>query len=140
MGMGGRRLAVLAAVALLPSIAAAQIIPTGSPAADITLAKAIADWRVFVTCSALESQTNWHVVNDLYHDIKAASEILRANDIPEETIAAFAAAADPEALSPGPDTPFKDLEEMCIMHPSWHELWLDRDFTFLERDLPKAFP
>lgn len=134
--MGGLALALT----LLTTPATAQIIPTGTPAADITLTKGIADWRIFVTCSALDYQTNWSVVDELYHDITAASAILKANNVPQEAIAAFAAAADPEALSPAPDTPFANVLDLCLAHPDWSERWLDRAFTFLERDLPKAFP
>ena len=132
--------APLLTLALLATPATAQIIPTGTPAADIVLTKGIADWRVFVTCSALDYQTNWNVVDELYHDITAASAILKANDVPEEVITAFAAAADPEALSPPPDTPFSNVLDLCLANKHWPDRWLDRDFTFLERDLPKAFP
>ena len=132
--------APLLTLALLTTPATAQIIPTGTPAADIVLTQGIADWRVFVTCSALDYQTNWNVVEELYHDITAASAILKANDVPEEAIAAFAAAADPEALSPPPDTPFSNVLDLCVANKDWPDRWLDRDFTFLERDLPKAFP
>jgi len=138
-GMGGRPLVLLAAL-LLASPLSAQIIPTGSPAADIILTKGIADWRIFVTCSALDYQTNWLVVDELYHDITAASAILKANNVPDAAITAFAAAADPEALSPPPDTPFAEVLELCLASSDWSARWLDREFTFLERDLPKAFP
>ncbi len=136
LGIAGLTLATL----LLATSATAQIIPTGTPAADIILTQGIADWRIFITCSALDYQTNWNVVNELYHDITAASAILKANTVPQEAITAFAAAADPEALSPPPDTPFADVQKLCLAHPNWSDLWLDRAFTFLERDLPKAFP
>ncbi len=137
LGVGGLALALTIAI---PLPTQAQIIPTGTPAADITLTQGIADWRIFVTCSALDYQTNWSVVDELYHDITAASAILKANNVPQQAIAAFAAAADPEALSPTPDTPFADVQELCLAHPDWSDRWLDRKFTFLERDLPKAFP
>jgi len=137
MGVGGLALALTIA---LTTQATAQIIPTGTPAADIVLTQGIADWRVFVTCSALDTQANWHVVNELYHDITAASAILTANNVPQEAIAAFAAAADPDALSPDPDTPFGNVLELCLAHPDWSDRCLDRKFTFLERDLAKAFP
>ncbi|HQY44807.1 MAG TPA: hypothetical protein PK450_11590 [Paracoccaceae bacterium] len=130
----------LIAALLLPRTAEAQIMPTGTPAADIVLTQGIADWRVFVTCSSLDYQTNWNVVDELYHDITAASAILKANNVPEEAIAAFAAAADPEALSPAPDTPFAEVQKLCLANADWPERWLDRAFTFLERDLPRAFP
>ncbi len=117
-----------------------QIIPTGTPAADIILTQGIADWRLFVTCSALDYQTNWHVVNELYHDITAASAILKANNVPDDAIAAFAAAADPEALSPPPDTPFANVLDLCLANKDWSDRWVDQAFTVLGRDLPKAFP
>jgi len=124
MGVGGLALALTIA---LTTQATAQIIPTGTPAADIVLTQGIADWRVFVTCSALDTQANWHVVNELYHDITAASAILTANNVPD-------------ALSPDPDTPFGNVLELCLAHPDWSDRCLDRKFTFLERDLAKAFP
>ena len=137
LGVGGLALALTIA---LTTPALAQIVPTGTPAADIVLTQGIADWRVFVTCSALDHKTNWSMVDELYHDITAASAILQANDVPPAAIAAFAAAADPEALSPPPDTPFAEVRELCLAHPDWSDRWLDRAFTFLERDLLKAFP
>ncbi|WP_309665134.1 hypothetical protein [Tabrizicola sp.] len=139
-GQARDAVALTLAALLLATQATAQIIPTGTPAADIVLTQGIADWRIFVTCSALDYQTNWNVVDELYHDITAASAILKANNVPQEAIAAFAAAADPEALSPPPDTPFADVQELCLAHPDWSDRWLDRAFTFLERDLAKAFP
>ena len=144
LGVGGHLRPICSCVALtlalLATPATAQIIPTGTPAADIVLTQGIADWRVFVTCSALDYQTNWNVVDELYHDITAASAILKANDVPEEVITAFAAAADPEALSPPPDTPFSNVLDLCVANKDWPDRWLDRDFTLLARDLPKAFP
>ena len=140
LGVGGHLRPIGLALTLLTTAAQAQIIPTGTPAADIILTKGIADWRLFVTCSALDYQTNWHVVNELYHDITAASAILKANNVPDDAIAAFAAAADPEALSPPPDTPFANVLDLCLANKDWSDRWVDQAFTVLGRDLPKAFP
>lgn len=130
-----------AALALvLANPAAAQIIPTGTPAADITLSTAIADWRIFVTCSALDAPTHAQVLTALLRDTDAATSVLTANNVPVEAIAAFKAAASPAALTPAPDTPFEEVQKFCATQANWSDRWRDRQFTDLARALPLAFP
>lgn len=136
-----RRICVaLACLALMPASAFAQIVPTGTPAADILLASAIADYRVFVTCSLLDPAAHTKVVTGLSDEIRRASVILKAKGVPDATIAAFIAAADPATLVPAPDTPFAEVQEYCGDHSDWSERWQGRDFTGLDRDLPMALP
>ncbi len=49
-------------------------------------------------------------------------------------------AASPEALSPAPDAPLADLHGLCSAKPDSSERWLDRRFTFIDRDLTQAIP
>lgn len=136
-----RSLAFWAALALgLTGPAAAQIIPTGTPAADIALSAAIADWRIFVTCSALDPSTHAQVLAAVDKDVEAAKAILTANAVRAEAITAFQATARPAALMPAPDTPFEEVQRLCMTQADWSERWLKGQFTNLARALPLALP
>jgi hypothetical protein len=134
-----RRAAALALALVLSGPAAAQVIPTGTPAADITLSAAIADWRIFVTCSALDPATHALVVDALARDTDAAMAILTTNQVPLEAITAFKTAASPVALTPAPDTPFEEVQKFCATQADWPERWRDGRFKALARTLPQAF-
>jgi hypothetical protein len=139
MGVGGRPLAILLAL-LLTTPTHAQIIPTGSPAADIVLSRALADQRVFLTCTALDPD-NHRIARDFWQaDVAAAVTVLTENAVPPEAIAAFTAAADPAALALPPDTPFAEVADFCQAQAKWFLRWNRRDFTELARQLPGAFP
>ncbi|NJS38025.1 MAG: hypothetical protein HC783_02425 [Rhodobacteraceae bacterium] len=109
--------------------ASAQIIPTGTPAADITLSTAIADWRIFVTCSVLDPATHRLVLDALAEDTAAAMAILTANQVPVEAISAFQAAASPYALTPAPDTPFEEVAKLCATQADWSARWREGRLT-----------
>jgi hypothetical protein len=128
--------AVLTLCLALP--ATAQIIPTGTPAADIVLSQALADQRVFLTCTALDAD-NHRIALDLWQaDVAAAVTLLKAKAIAPEAITAFTAAADPAALALPPDTPFAAVADYCRAQPQWFMRWTNRDFTELARALPEA--
>ncbi len=76
----------------------AQVIPTGTPAADILLSQAIAEQRVFLTCSSLDPALHGRVTDAWLGDVEAATGLLTANQVPAEAIAAFQAAANVESL------------------------------------------
>lgn len=124
---------------LLATPASAQIIPTGTPAADILLSKAIAEQRVLHTCSAFDAVAHRSIVDLWAMDVNLATEILAANAVPPEAIAAFTAAAAPEALMPAPETPFEDVKQLCDSHPDWQGRIARFDVIILANDLPKAF-
>jgi hypothetical protein len=132
--------AVLALAALLATSASAQIVPTGTPAADILLAQAIADHRVFLTCSALDAPLHQQIVATWQRDVTTAAGVLTANSIPPEAITAFQAAADPKVLMPAEDTPFAQVRQFCDGHADWQKTYAQRDHTVLERALSQAFP
>ena len=135
--MGGCLLALTLA---LTSQAQAQIIPTGTPAADILLSQAIADQRLFLTCSALEPDTHTFLLEAWQRDVAKATDLLTAANVPPEAITAFTTAAAPENLLPAPDTPFEDLQKFCATDPKWLTRAMKMDTVRLAADLPKVLP
>lgn len=147
-GVGGtpqrpqRRLrysAPLVAALLLTTQATAQIIPTGTPAADILLSQAITEHRVFLTCSSLDPATHAQITRNWQRDVTAAAAILTAQNVPPEAITAFTTAADPANLLPAADTPFAEVRQLCDTHPDWQTLYYQLNLTILDLKLPGAF-
>ena len=126
--------------ALFAAPAFAQIVPTGSPAADIVLSQALADQRVFLTCTALEPESHRLIIDFWQADVAAAVAFLTEKGVPPEAIAAFTAAADPAALALPPDTPFAEVVDYCQAQTHWFIRMNRRDFTELARALPEALP
>lgn len=124
---------------LLATPLSAQIIPTDSPAADILLAQAIAEHRVFLTCSALDPATHAQITTNWQRDITDAAAILTARNTPPEAIAAFVAAAEPQNLLPAADTPFAEVQDLCNSNPDWHANYARFNLTILALKLPGAF-
>jgi hypothetical protein len=124
---------------LLPLPALAQIIPTGTPAADILLSQAIAEHRVFLTCSALDPLTHAQILTNWQRDATAAAAILTAQNVPPEAITAFTTAADPAALMPAEDTPWAEVKALCATQPDWRKTYDDFHLTILDLKLPGAF-
>ena len=124
---------------LLATPALAQVIPTGSPAADILLSQAIAEHRTFLTCSALDPLTHRQILANWQKDTAAAIAILQIHNVPPEAIAAFRSAADPAALMPAPDTPWVDVKRLCDTQPDWQQTYYAFDLTILDLKLPGAF-
>lgn len=131
--------ALVALAALLATHAAAQIVPTGTPAADILLARAIAEHRIFLTCSALESATHTLIVTNWQRDVADAAAILTANAVPAEAITAFTSAAKPDTLLPAADTPFATVKQLCDANPDWETRYFQLNLTVLDLELPQAF-
>ena len=146
--MGGqpgpiRRLRIHAApflALLFATQATAQVIPTGTPAADILLSQAIAEHRVFLTCSALDPLTHRQIVDNWQRDTTAALSILKAHNVPPEAITAFTTAAAPAALMPADDTPWGQVRDLCDTHPDWQKTYYEFNLTILELKLPEVFP
>ena len=135
------RAAALAMLALLPAApTSAQIIPTGTPAADILLSRALADQQMFLTCSSLDAETHALIVQGWQQDSAAAASVLAANTVPADAIAAFTTAAALDSLLPAPDTPYTQVRQFCDANPDWATRWGKQDFTVLSLTLPKAFP
>jgi hypothetical protein len=130
---------ILIATLLLTTPAFAQVIPTGTPAADILLSQAITEHRVFLTCSALDPALHGLIVRNWQEDVAKAAAILTANNVPPESIAAFTTAADPKALLPAADIPFAEVKEFCDSHPDWQTTRALLNFILLELKLPDAF-
>jgi hypothetical protein len=118
----------------------AQVIPTGTPAADILLSQAIADQRLFLTCSALEPDTHTFLLEAWQRDIAKATDLLTAAKVAPEAITAFTTAAAPESLLPAPDTSFEDLQKFCATDPKWLTRAMRLDTVRLAEDLPKVLP
>lgn len=136
LGVGGLALALTIA---LTTQAAAQIIPTGTPAADILLSQAIAEHRVFLTCSALDPATHQQILTNWQKDTAAATAILKTHKVAPEAIAAFTKAADPAALMPSDDTPWAEVTGLCATHPDWQQTYYEFHLTLLDLKLPGAF-
>lgn len=128
-----------AALLLLATPATAQVIPTGTPAADILLSQAIAEHRVFLTCSALDPATHAQIAENWQRDVTAAAAILTANNVPREAVAAFTTAAKPENLMPAEDTPWGQIKALCATRPDWQNAYYQFNLTVLELKLPAAF-
>lgn len=131
--------APLLAALLLPLPALAQVIPTGTPAADILLSRAIADQRVFLTCTALDTENHQTALDFWQQDVAAAVTILTAHNVPPKAITAFTTAAQPENLLPAEDTSFAEVQHFCAAQDQWFQHWSRRDFTELAAQLPEAF-
>ena len=124
---------------LLTTPLSAQVIPTGSPAADILLSQAITEHRVFLTCSALDPATHAQITDNWQRDITAAAAILTTHNVPKEAITAFTSAAAPQALMPAEDTPWGQVQGLCATRPDWQTTYFQLNLTVLETSLPGAF-
>ena len=127
------------ALTFLTTTLSAQIIPTGTPAADILLSQAIAEHRVFLTCSALDPATHQQILTNWQRDTAAAIAILKAHNVPPEAITAFTTASEPAALTPQDDTPWADVKALCDTHPDWQASYDQFNAIVLELKLPAAF-
>lgn len=137
---GPRRVGLSASLlALLAAPTFAQVIPTGSPSADFLLSQAVAEHRVFVTCSALDPLTHQQVLTNWQKDTAGAVAILQTHKVPPEAVTAFARAAAPAALMPADDTPWAEVRGLCDTHPDWQQDYLQFNLTILELKLPGAF-
>jgi hypothetical protein len=126
-------------LALLATPAPAQVVSTGRPAADILLATALAEHRVFLTCSSLDPPTYAQVLANWQRDVTASAAILAANGIAAEAVTAFTEAARPEALLPAPGAPFEDIRRTCEANADWQARYFELNLTVLELKLPEAF-
>ncbi|CAN1548146.1 hypothetical protein MCELHM10_02058 [Paracoccaceae bacterium] len=131
--------APLLAALLLTTPTAAQVIPTGTPAADILLSRAISDQRVFLTCTALDPENHQTALDVWQQDVATAVTILTDHKVPPEAITAFTTAAQPENLLPPEDTAFAEVQHFCAAQDQWFQHWSRRDFTELAAQLPEAF-
>ena len=144
LGVGGRPnhrripCAPFLALALLTSPTQAQIIPTGTPAADILLSQSLTEHRTFLTCSALDPQTYAQILQNWQRDVTAAAALLASANVPPEAITAFTTAARPENLLPAPGTPFEDVKQLCDSQPDWATRYGQLRLTILELKLPQA--
>jgi hypothetical protein len=128
------------ALAFLTAPAAAQVIPTGSPAADILLSQAIAEHRVFLTCSVLDPAMHQAIAQAWETDIATAARLLADRKVTPEAITAFTTAASPQALLPAPDLPFADVRALCDQHPDWSARYAAGSAIRLADSLPGALP
>jgi hypothetical protein len=126
--------------AALAGPATAQVIPTGSPAADILLSQAIAEHRLFLACSVLDPVAHAAIAKAWQADVAAATRLLADHKAGAEAIAAFAAAASTDLLLPAPDTPFADVRTFCDQHPDWASRYAAGDVIRLADSLPQALP
>ena len=138
-GRGRDSIAPCLAALLLASPLSAQIIPTGSPKADILLTTALNEQRAFLTCSSLDAYSHGFIVDNWTRDSAAAVATLTEHKVPPEAIAAFQMAAKLENLLPAPDTPIEDVIRFCDGFPDWQVTYARLGFTILSLKLPGAF-
>jgi hypothetical protein len=138
MGPGMGSLALALTIGLTTQ-ATAQIVPTGTPAADILLTTALAEHQVFLTCSSLEPQTYGQIAKNWQRDVAAAMVILVEQKVAPEAIAAFQSAARIETLLPVAGTPYAEVKEFCDAYPDWMTDYYQFNLTVLELKLPAAF-
>lgn len=124
---------------LLATPVLSQVVPTGTPAADILLSQAITEHRTFLTCSALDPAIHAQIAANWQRDVAAATALLTANKVPQDAITAFTAAADPAALMPAEDTPWTQVKALCDTQPDWQQRYFQLNFTVLDLKLPGAF-
>lgn len=139
--------ATMGVVGIAPALAIAlstatqaQIIPTGTPAADILLSQAITEHRVFLTCSALDPAIHARITESWQRDVTAAAAILADHQVPPEAITAFISAARPAALMPAEDTPWAEIKGLCDTHPDWQSRLSQSDFIILGQRIPQVIP
>lgn len=136
--MGQRCVAAVTAI-LVAAPACAQIVPTGSPTADILLSTAITEQRTILTCTALETTAHRIAVTAWQVEVAAAVAILTENGVPPGAITAFQDAARAENLLPGEGAPFAAVKAYCNAQENWFTRWNRGEFTELGRALPGAF-
>jgi hypothetical protein len=129
----------LLAALLLATPATAQIIPTGSPAADILLSTAITEQRALLTCSALDPARHQNALTLWQQDVAAAITVMAENGVPPAAITTFQDAASAANLLPAEDTPFAAVQAYCQGQDDWPARLDLRDVTNLGRALPGAF-
>jgi hypothetical protein len=142
LGVGGRLRQTCGGLLLAFTLSTpthAQIIPTGSPAADILLTQALGEHRVFLTCSSLDGLSHPLILQNWQREVSSAVATLTANNTPPEAIAAFTAAARPENLLPAEDTLFSEVKQFCDAYPDWQTDYARLTYTILDLKLPKAF-
>jgi hypothetical protein len=137
LGVGG--LSLILAALFLTTPATAQIIPTGTPAADILLSQAITEQRFFLTCTILDTQTHGFLSDLWQAEVIAVTDLLTENNVRPEAIAAFITAAQPDSLLPAPDTPLKDVRQFCAADADWIRKVNRMEMINLSRQLPQAF-
>jgi hypothetical protein len=125
---------------LLAAPALTQVVPTGSPTADFLLAQALAEHRLFLSCSALDPPVHAQVQLGWEEDVNAAVAILTKNGVAAEAIAAFIDAARPENLMPSPETFWIEVQSLCATQPDWHSRYFNQILISLDAKLPQAFP
>lgn len=114
---------LLAARALLPlaalALASAPVRAAEAEATARALEEAMAEMRVYFTCSALEPETQ-QFLRDYWSGMVAATlEHLQAEGIGPANLAAFAASAEPDALLPGPEVTFAEVRAYCATEGDW---------------------
>jgi hypothetical protein len=127
-------------LSLLSSPALTQVVPTGSPTADFLLAQALAEHRLFLSCSALDPPVHAQIRLGWEEDVNAAVAILTKNGVAAEAIAAFIDAARPENLMPSPETFWIEVQSLCATQPDWHSRYFNQILISLDAKLPQAFP
>jgi len=103
--------------------------------AEKLLSQAIAEHRVFLTCSALDHQTHHQILTNWQRDTAAAAAILTTHNTPPEAIAAFTTAADPAALMPTSEPPWGEVQALCATRPDWQKDYVQLNMVILDLKL-----
>jgi len=102
------------------------------------LERATEEWRVFLTCTALEPDSHPMVVDSWAHTVERTSAFLYDQGFPGSVVIPFATRARPDALMLPGDTPFSEVRAFCEAHPDWRWQLDSFGFTMLPDALEQA--
>jgi hypothetical protein len=128
------------AILMIGTAAAAQtVIETGNSEADTLIRDALAEQRVFITCSSLDQSPHAFLTTNLIEMAANSAESLRRAGVAEKAVARFVAAATPAALMPAAGTSFAEVLELCDNNPDWADRFARLDFILLDFSLRRTF-
>jgi hypothetical protein len=111
----GRTALALAALICASPVAAQDRVARITPVLD----RALAEWRVFLTCTALDPQAHAMVVDGWSGMVETTGTYLRERGLSGASLDDFPARAEPDALMLPGDTPFAEVRAFCEDHPGW---------------------
>jgi len=126
--------------ALAVALAAPVTAQDRSAQAQALIDAALAEHRVFLTCSSLEPATHAVIRQDWERMAADSDAILAQLGFPLLFRLAFRAASRSEALMPPDDTPFAKVRALCDANPDWATDRAALRFTILNLHLGRLQP
>ncbi|MCB6178533.1 hypothetical protein LHP98_10360 [Rhodobacter sp. Har01] len=128
-------LALIGIVCGLPAVAQDRAAAYGQ-----VLDRAMTEFRVFLTCTALEPSAQASVRDIWKKQVTETLAVLANNGVSPPNLVAFTASALPGSLTLPPDTPFSEVIAFCAEDPDWMQRLVRLEFTRLPQALAKAAP